>query len=98
MSQTQLDKRIERLEKELKNAKAQKQGQARKERNGQLMAFGILLETKYKMLATEEKNKIKLWASDLLNGRNLERAMAGFARLDENSPSEISSEPPSYEA
>lgn len=82
MSQTQLDKRIERLEKELKNAKAQKQGQARKERNGQLMAFGILLETKYKMLTTEEKNKIRQWAADLLEGRNLERAMASFARLD----------------
>ena len=83
---TQLDKRIERLEKELKNAKAQKQGQARKERNGQLMAFGILMEEKYKKLPTEERNKFKQWATDLLEGRNIERAMAGFSRLETDFP------------
>lgn len=86
MSQSQLDKRIERLEMELKNAKAQKQGQARKERNGQLMAFGILMEEKYKRLPTEERTKFRQWASDLLDGRNLDRATAGFSRLDTDFP------------
>lgn len=82
MSQTQLDKRIERLEKELKNAKAQKQGQARKERNEQLIAFGLFMEEKYKRLPMEERAKVKSLGKELLKGKNLEKCLAGFARLD----------------
>lgn len=82
MSQTALDKRIERLTKDLKNAKAMKQGEERKIRNGQLIAFGILLEQKYQKLPIEEQTKIKTWAKELLEGRNLERALEGFSRLE----------------
>lgn len=77
-----LDLKIERLQRELKEAKAFKSKEARKERNGQLITLGILIEAKYKSLDTVEQNKLKAWASDELSGRNLERAKAVFLRLD----------------
>lgn len=83
MPKTQLEKRIERLTKELKNATAQKQGQARKERNGQLIAFGIFLEAHYKRLSIEEEKKtIRTLVKELLTGRNKERALKGLDRID----------------
>lgn len=76
-----LDEKIARLEGELKNAKAEKTQEQRKERNNQLMAFGFLLETKYKTLSETEQAKIKAWV-EILDERNKARALAGFSRLD----------------
>ena len=78
---TSLDDKIARLEAELKNAKAEKTQENRKERNNQLMAFGILLETKYKSLSEAEQANIKAWV-EILDERNKTRALAGFSRLD----------------
>lgn len=80
MTKTALDKKIARLEAELKNAKASKSKEARKERNNQLMAFGIMLEKKYRSLDKNEQTKIKEWAESL-DERNKSRVLAGLARL-----------------
>lgn len=81
MNKTTLDEKIARLEAELKNAKANKNKESRQERNNQLMAFGIGLETKYKSLPEAERVKIKAWFNEL-DDRNKARALSGFARLD----------------
>lgn len=82
MARTTLDQRIAKLEAELKNAKASKTKEARKERNGQLMSFGIMLEQKYKSLPEAERAKIRAWAESL-DTRNKTRVQAGFTRLEE---------------
>ncbi len=96
MAKTAIDEKIARLEAELKNAKAAKTQAARKERNSQLMAFGIGLEMKYKSLSPAERERIKAWFNGI-DERNKARALEGFARLD-GSLREISSEPPADEA
>ena len=81
MPNTTLDAKIARLEAALKNAKAEKTKQARRERNQQLIAFGIGLELKYKSLSPMEKENIKSWFIEL-DDRNKIKAFAGFSRLD----------------
>ena len=82
MAKTSLENKIARLEADLKEAKARKHAATRKDRNAQLMGFGILLETKFNKLPMGERAKIRSWA-DELDKRNRERALAGFERLDE---------------
>lgn len=82
MVQTALDTKIERLQKELKEAKAAKNMAERKERNGQLFSFGVMIEKKYKMASPEQKEVLRKEAAELLDDRNRDRAMAGFDRLD----------------
>jgi hypothetical protein len=81
MPKLSLEDKIARLEADLKEAKARKHTETRKARNGQLVAFGILLETKYAELPPTERAKIRSWA-DGLDKRNQERALAGFDRLE----------------
>lgn len=81
MAKTTLEEKIAKLEAELKNAKASKTAKQRKERNQQLIAFGIGLEIKYKSLPDAEKAKIRAWF-DSMDERNKARAIAGFERLD----------------
>lgn len=81
MAKTTLEEKIAKLEAELKNAKASQNAKQRKERNQQLIAFGIGLELKYKSLPDAEKAKIRAWF-DSMDERNKARAIAGFDRLD----------------
>lgn len=83
MLKTTIDAKIERLEAELKNAKRAKTKEERRERNNQLVAFGIMLEQKYKNLSPQERSKIRDWA-ETLDERNKKRALAGFERLEAN--------------
>lgn len=82
MVQTALDAKIERLQKELKDTKAAKSMAERKERNSQLISFGVLMEQIFKTATPEQRESLKKKAADLLDDRNRDRAMAGFARLD----------------
>lgn len=86
MARTTLDQKIAKLEAELKDAKASKTKEARKERNNQLISFGIMLERKYKSLDAEGREKIQAWAENL-DARNKARVQAGFARLEEETDS-----------
>lgn len=81
MTKTSIDQKIARLEAELKTAKAAKTEKGRKERNSQLMSFGIMLETKYKTLPEAERAKIRGWMNGL-DDKTKARAEAGFSRLE----------------
>ena len=56
---------------------------ARKERDGQLIAWGIMVEARYRNAAPEHRERLISAARDFLKDRNLSRALAGFARLDD---------------
>ena len=67
--------------------------EARKERSGQLIAWGLLVEARYRNATPERRERLISAARKLLKDRNLSRALAGFARLD----AEISQEKTSQE-
>lgn len=74
--------KIAQLEAKLQKEKARLNEEKRKERNGQLIAFGIFLE-EYLKNKPDEISEIKDLFKDLLNGRNLNRALAGLERISE---------------
>lgn len=55
MSSSRLEKQVEKLEAELKEKKAQISREKRKERGGQLVALGIMVEVAFKGLTPEGK-------------------------------------------
>lgn len=74
--------KIEQLKARLQKEESRLNAQLRKERTGQLMAFGIYLEAFLKVATPEERKQIKTSMDRLLDGRNLERALAGIKRLE----------------
>ena len=80
MSSTRLEKQVEKLEAELKEKKAQISREKRKERGGQLVALGIMVEVAFKGLTPEGKAKLRSWAEPL-DARNKQRVLAAFERL-----------------
>lgn len=52
----------------------------RKKRNGQLIAFGVLIEQAYKTATSGQREWLKK-ATELLDDRNKTRALEGFDRL-----------------
>jgi len=80
MHTTRLEKQVEKMEAELKEKKAKMALAKRKERGGQLVALGIVLESAFRRMGPEEKNKVHGWAEQL-DPRNKLRAQAAFARL-----------------
>ena len=77
---SRLEKQVEKLEAELKEKKAQMASEKRKERGGQLVALGIVLESAFRRMGPAERNKVQGWAEPL-DPRNKLRAQAAFARL-----------------
>ena len=85
MKMTTAEKRklkIEQLKARLQKEESRLNAQLRKERTGQLMAFGIYLEAFLKAATPEERAQIKTRMGELLEGRNLERALADINRLE----------------
>ena len=80
MSTSRLEKQVEKLEADLKEKKAQISRNKRKERGGQLVALGIMVEQKFKRLGPEEKARLQSWVEHL-DPRNKQRVLAAFARL-----------------
>ena len=80
MSSSRLAKQVEKLEAELKEKKAQISREKRKERGGQLVALGIMVEVAFKGLTPEGKAKLRAWAEPL-DARNKQRVLAAFERL-----------------
>ena len=65
---------------------------ARKERDGQLIAWGIMVEARYRNATPDLREQIISTTRELLKDRNLSRALEGFARLDaEKSSLEVDS-------
>ena len=81
MITTRLEKQVEKLEAELKGKKAQISQEKRKERGGQLIALGIMVELAFKGLTPEGKNKLRGWVEPL-DARNKQRVLAAFERLE----------------
>ena len=67
--------------------------EARKERTGQLIAWGIMVEAQYRNAAPDQRKRLISAAREFLKDRSLSRALAGFVRLDD----EISQEKTSQE-
>lgn len=80
MSTSRLEKQVEKLEADLKEKKAQMARSKRKERGGQLVALGIMVEMAYRRLPPVEKTRLHSWA-DALDPRNKQRVLAAFERL-----------------
>ena len=55
---------------------------ARKERDGQLIAWGIMVEARYRNATPAMREHIISTTREFLKDRNLSRALAGFVRLD----------------
>lgn len=60
--------------------------EARKERDGQLIAWGIMTEIQYGNGTPEQQEQFIAAAHKYLKDRNLSRALEGFARLEEEKP------------
>jgi hypothetical protein len=80
MSSSRLEKQVEKLEAELKEKKAQISRQKRKERGGQLIALGIMVQVAFKGLTPDGKAKLRGWAEPL-DTRNKQRVLTAFERL-----------------
>ena len=83
--QTTREKRlakIAQLEAQLQKEKARLNEEKRKERNGQLIAFGVFLE-EYLKDKPGRIPSMKQTMQRLLDGRNLDRALAGVSRIEE---------------
>ena len=70
----------------LNKAGARLKEEARKERNGQLIAWGIFIEAYYKCCGLNERNEFREAFKVYLKGRELDRALAGCDRLDHDFP------------
>jgi hypothetical protein len=81
MSNSRLEKKVAKLEAELKEKKAQITRAKRKERGGQLVALGIMVEVAFKGLTPEGKAKLRAWAEPL-DAHTKQRVLAAFERLE----------------
>ena len=74
--------KIAQLKAQLQKEESRLNKDKRKERDGQLIAFGVLVEEMFKTAEPENKEKWLVNAKKYLKDRNLARALAGFERLD----------------
>ena len=74
---------LQRQKEKLAQKAAALNKEARKERTGQLIAWGIMVEAQYRNAAPDQRECIVSAAREFLKDRNLSRALAGFARLDD---------------
>ena len=78
----------EKREEALKKEKARLTKESRKERNGQLIAWGIFVEAYYKCCEANERNEFREAFKEHLKGREQVRALKGCNRLDNEVPAE----------
>ncbi len=72
--------KISQLEAKLQKQRALLSEEKRKERNGQLIAFGIWVE-EYLKRYPARKASVERSMNELLSGRNLDRGLAGLERI-----------------
>ncbi len=80
---------LERRRQKLNQQAAALKKEARKDRNSQLIAWGIFIEIYYKLSGEEEHNAFREDLKKYLKGRELERALAGCDRLDRDYPLKV---------
>lgn len=74
-------KKIEQLKARLQKEQAKQNSVERKRRDGQLIAWGVMIEEIFKCADESGKEKLIESAKRHLKDRNLERALEGFKRL-----------------
>lgn len=74
-------KKIAQLRAQLQKEEARLSKDKRKDRNGQLIALGVLVEEIFKTGDEAERQKLIESAKKHLKDRNLMRAFSGFERL-----------------
>lgn len=75
--------KINQLKAKIQKEQARMNTEHRKLRNGQLVALGIFGELVYKEASRDERIKIATNAGKLLSGRNLDRVLGAFKRIEE---------------
>ena len=81
---TQIEKRknrIAQLKALLQQEEAKQHQEERKQRTGQLVAFGVYVEEIFKASDDEARKQLEESIKKHLSGRNLERALDGIKRL-----------------
>lgn len=73
--------RIEQLKAKLQKEQAKLSASKRKERDGQLISFGVYIEEFFKSSNAEGRKRLEESIKSHLKDRNLERALAGLKRL-----------------
>lgn len=73
--------RIAQLKAKLQKEEARLSKDKKKERDGQLIAFGVYVEEFFKSADIDGKKRLEESIKKHLSGRNLERALAGLARM-----------------
>lgn len=84
-TRTTKEKRIDKisqLKAQIQKEQAKLKEEARKERNGQLIAFGIYME-EYLKANPSKISSMKQSMQNFLDGRNLDRALSGLERISE---------------
>lgn len=79
------EEKIARLKAQLQKEEYRLKEDSRKERNGQLVALGVLVEQMFKVGDNASRQKWEEGAKKHLEGRNLERVLAAFERLEKES-------------
>ncbi len=74
--------KINQLKARLQKEQAKLTAVARKERNGQLIALGVLMEELYKHWDRTKRLEFASLAGKTLSGRNLDRVLGAFKRLE----------------
>lgn len=74
--------KISQLKAKLQKEQAKLTAVARKERNGQLIALGVLMEELYKHWDRTKRLEFASLAGKTLSGRNLDRVLGAFKRLE----------------
>lgn len=85
-------KRVEDLRARLAAETAKLKKDSRKERTGQLIAFGIFFERYYKKLGPQDRMNVYMDSGKFLDARNSERFNAGIKRLDAEKPADNDAE------
>lgn len=73
--------RINQLKAKLQKEEARLSKDKKKERDGQLIAFGVYVEEFFKNADMEGRKRLEESMKKHLSGRNLERALAGLVRM-----------------
>ena len=73
--------KIAQLKAKLQKEEARQNEEERKQRNGQLIAFGVYVEEFFKSVDLDGKKRLEDSIKEHLTGRNLERALSGLQRL-----------------
>lgn len=79
--------KIHKIKAKIRKIQTKLNAAARKERNGQRIAFGVFGEKIYRNASRDERVQMATEAGKLLSGRNLDRVLQMFKRLEKEKTS-----------